>query len=143
VRGEREVLCGCAHEPGARAHLVDARLEPSEHRLLGLGDREAANVLAVEREVGTGAAADLDHVARRAREQRPAMRLEGVPLTRREQAVIASREDLAPEYHFPIPRLGSACRVDDTPVGRGRASPAAKTDSGGAAFAAGAPARCV
>ena len=100
---ERELLGGATDELRTRPLLIDPALQPGDHRLHRLGHRQAPQPAAVHREVRAGAAADLDHVALRAAQQRPAVRRERVALGPGCNAVIACREDAAPESHRKPP----------------------------------------
>ena len=62
---------GARSDLGLRCALLDVALQPLEHRLLGLDERQRAHAVSVVLQVRTGAAADLEHVTGRCRRAAP------------------------------------------------------------------------
>src|SRR5262249_46017034 len=85
----------------ARRQWVGAELplEPTRHRLLGLGDHELLDRGAVEGEVRAGAATDLEHTTRDAGHQCLAMAAEHRLLGSLHEPVVESCEEAAVEAH--------------------------------------------
>jgi len=96
---ERQLLGGRPHERRLRRVLLRLPLEPLQHRLFRLGDRERLDGDPVVLEVRAGATTDLEHAPVRGGQELPAALGEPCLLGLAAHAVIGRREKTASQAH--------------------------------------------